>query len=61
MSTLNQRHSNWIYWAPLPNNLSCPSGEKKIPVCLVSKQPETSFNLLTWYLHLFGQPYWHGF
>ena len=27
--------------------LSCPSGEKKISVCLVPKQPETSFNLPT--------------
>ena len=36
-------------------------GKKNIPVCLVSKQPETSFSLLTWYLRLFGQPHWHGF
>ena len=46
MSTLNPKHLNWIYWVPLPNNVSCPSGEKN-PVCLVSKHPETSFNLLT--------------
>ena len=35
MSTSNPKHSNRIYWVPLPNNLSCPSGEIKIPVCLV--------------------------
>ena len=60
MSALNPKHSNRIYWVPLSNNLSCPSGEKN-PVCLVSKQPETYFNLLSWYLRLFREPYWHGF
>ena len=40
MSILNLNHSNRIYWVPLPNNFSCPSGEKKVPVYLVSKLPE---------------------
>ena len=61
LSKFYPKHSNRVYWVPLPNNLSCPSEENKIPVCLGSKQSETSFNLVTWYLRLFGQPYWHGF
>ena len=54
-------HLNQIYWVPLPNNLSYTSEERNIPVCLVSKQPEKSYNLLTKYLRLFGHPYWHSF
>ena len=60
-TTLNPKHLNWIYWMPLPHNLSCPSGEKKNSVCIVAKHPETSFNLFTWYLRMFEQPYWDGF
>ena len=29
MSTLNPKHLNRIYWVPLPNNVSCTSGEEK--------------------------------
>ena len=36
MSTLNQKHLNRIYWVPLPNNVSCLSGEK-IPVFFLSQ------------------------
>ena len=43
LSTFNPNHSNQIYWVPIPNNLSYPSGERKILVCLVSKQPENKF------------------
>ena len=39
--------------------LSCPSGErKKNHVCLVSKQPETIFNLPTRHLRFFGPLVW---
>ena len=31
---IKPKHLNWIYWVPLPNIVSCPSGEKNS--CLFS-------------------------
>ena len=36
MSTLNPKHLNWIYWAPLPNNVLA---EKKILYLRLFGQP----------------------
>ena len=58
---------NWnlIYWVPLPNNLSYPSGERKIPVCLFQNSLKKVIiycsNIYACFDPLFGHPYWHSF
>ena len=36
---------NRIYWLLLPHNVSYHSGERNIPVCLVSKRPENKLSV----------------